>query len=109
MPDQCLRLHGLDRAGLVLDPFLGLGNTAIAATRLGLDFVGVEMDEHYLKEAAARGGIRGVVGDRAAQLSQSLLLSRDEGFRSLLLGLGGTAHGYHALFLFFWGKKRVQV
>jgi site-specific DNA-methyltransferase (adenine-specific) len=54
VPEQCLRLHGTGRAGVVLDPFLGLGNTAIAATRLGLDFVGVEMDEYYLKEAAAR-------------------------------------------------------
>jgi DNA modification methylase len=37
-----------------MDPFLGLGSTAIAAAQLGLDFVGVEMDEYYLKEAVAR-------------------------------------------------------
>jgi site-specific DNA-methyltransferase (adenine-specific) len=54
VPEQCLRLHGLNRAGMVLDPFLGLGSTAIAAARLGLDFVGVEMDEYYLREAAER-------------------------------------------------------
>jgi site-specific DNA-methyltransferase (adenine-specific) len=54
VPEQCLRLHGLDRAGVVMDPFLGLGNTAVAAVRLGLDFVGVELDAHYLKEAARR-------------------------------------------------------
>ncbi|MCC7044382.1 MAG: site-specific DNA-methyltransferase [Acidobacteria bacterium] len=54
VPDQCLRLHGLDRAGLVLDPFMGLGSTAVAAVRLGLDFVGIEMDEYYLKEAGER-------------------------------------------------------
>ena len=54
VPEQCLRLHGLERAGMVLDPFLGLGSTAIAAARLGLDFVGIEMDEHYLKEAVKR-------------------------------------------------------
>ena len=54
VPEQCLRLHGLDRAGVVLDPFLGLGSTAIAAARLGLDFVGIEMDEHYLLEAVKR-------------------------------------------------------
>ena len=39
---------------LVLDPFLGLGSTAIAAARLGLDFIGVEMDEQYLAEAVRR-------------------------------------------------------
>lgn len=54
VPEQCLRLHGVDRAGVVLDPFLGLGNTAIAAARLGLDFVGIELDAHYLDEAVAR-------------------------------------------------------
>lgn len=54
VPDQCLRLHGLERAGVVLDPFMGLGSTAVAAVRLGLDFVGVEMDEYYLREAVQR-------------------------------------------------------
>jgi len=54
VPEQCLRLHGIARAGTVLDPFLGLGNTAIAAVRLGLDFVGIELDAHYLQDAVAR-------------------------------------------------------
>ena len=39
---------------LAVDPFLGLGNTGLAAAKLGLDFVGIEMDEHYLKEAVGR-------------------------------------------------------
>jgi site-specific DNA-methyltransferase (adenine-specific) len=54
VPEQCLRVHGTARTGTVLDPFLGLGNSAIAAIHLGLDFIGIEIDEHYLKEAAAR-------------------------------------------------------
>jgi len=54
VPEQCLRLHGLERAGLMLDPFLGLGTSAVAAARLGVDFIGIEMDEHYLAEAVAR-------------------------------------------------------
>ena len=54
VPEQCLRLHGIGRAGVVLDPFLGLGSSAIAAARLGLDFVGIEMDEGYLTEAVKR-------------------------------------------------------
>lgn len=54
VPEQCVRLHGLARAGVLLDPFLGLGSSAIAAARLGLDFVGIEMDEHYLREAVKR-------------------------------------------------------
>jgi len=54
LPEMCLKLHGLGRIRLVADPFLGLGSTAIAAARLGLDFVGVEMDEGYLTEAVSR-------------------------------------------------------
>ena len=46
--------HGVDRAGLVMDPFLGLGSSAIAAARQGVDFIGIEMDEHYLREAVKR-------------------------------------------------------
>jgi site-specific DNA-methyltransferase (adenine-specific) len=54
VPEQCLRLHGLSRLTLVMDPFLGLGNTAIACARLGVHFVGMEIDEHYLREAIER-------------------------------------------------------
>ena len=38
----------------MLDPFMGLGSSAIAAGRLGLDFVGIEMDADYLNEAVDR-------------------------------------------------------
>jgi site-specific DNA-methyltransferase (adenine-specific) len=54
LPEYCVRLHGLDRTRLVVDPFLGLGSTAVACARLGVSFAGIELDEHYLKEAIAR-------------------------------------------------------
>jgi site-specific DNA-methyltransferase (adenine-specific) len=54
LPENCIRLHGVERAGLMLDPFLGLGSSAVAAARLGIGFLGIELDEHYLKEAIAR-------------------------------------------------------
>jgi site-specific DNA-methyltransferase (adenine-specific) len=50
----CLRLHGLSRLQLVLDPFLGLGSAAVACAELGIDFAGIEIDEHYLREAVER-------------------------------------------------------
>lgn len=37
-----------------MDPFTGLGSTAVACARLGVEFVGAEIDETYLKEAVAR-------------------------------------------------------
>jgi site-specific DNA-methyltransferase (adenine-specific) len=54
LPEMCLRLHGIDRLHLVADPFLGLGSTAVACAQLGVSFVGIEMDEGYLKDAIAR-------------------------------------------------------
>jgi site-specific DNA-methyltransferase (adenine-specific) len=54
LPEQCLRLHGLDRVRTVADPFLGLGSTAIACVQLGVDFIGMELDPQYLEEAMAR-------------------------------------------------------
>jgi len=54
LPEQCLRLHGVRRIQVAMDPFLGLGSTAVACARLGLDFIGCEIDETYLAEAIQR-------------------------------------------------------
>jgi site-specific DNA-methyltransferase (adenine-specific) len=54
LADYCFRLQGTGRIRLAMDPFLGLGSSAVAAASLGLDFIGVEIDPHYLKEAIAR-------------------------------------------------------
>jgi site-specific DNA-methyltransferase (adenine-specific) len=39
---------------VVVDPFMGLGSTAVACAELGLSFIGIELDEGYLKEAVDR-------------------------------------------------------
>ena len=54
LPEQCLKLHGLSRIRTAMDPFTGLGSTAAACARLGVDFVGAEIDETYLEEAVER-------------------------------------------------------
>jgi site-specific DNA-methyltransferase (adenine-specific) len=54
LPEQCLKLHGLSRIRTAMDPFTGLGSTAVACVRLGIDFVGSEIDETYLQEAIER-------------------------------------------------------
>jgi site-specific DNA-methyltransferase (adenine-specific) len=54
VPEYCAKLHGVSRTKVMLDPFLGLGNSAIAAAQLGVDFVGIEIDRHYLDEAIVR-------------------------------------------------------
>ena len=64
LPEQCLRLHGLSRIGLAMDPFTGLGSTAVACARLGIGFVGAEIDETYLEIAVKR--TRAVTKERRA-------------------------------------------
>jgi site-specific DNA-methyltransferase (adenine-specific) len=54
LPEQCVRLHGLARTELVMDPFTGLGSTAVACARLGVGFVGADIDEAYLRVAIDR-------------------------------------------------------
>ena len=51
IPEMCIRLHGLDKKPLVLDPFLGIGNTARACLELEVNFVGFEIDESYFRQS----------------------------------------------------------
>lgn len=78
LPEQCLRLHGLNRIQVAMDPFTGLGSTAIACARLGINFIGADIDETYLAEAAERTEAtgrelpgRGVARMRKAELRSS--------------------------------------
>jgi site-specific DNA-methyltransferase (adenine-specific) len=53
--EQCIRLHGKGPATRLLDPFLGIGTSAVAARRQGLaSFTGIELDAHYLASARER-------------------------------------------------------
>ena len=59
----CIKLHGASRVQTMLDPFLGIGNSAVAAKRCGVErFIGFEIDEAYLKEAKHR-----IASDRDAR------------------------------------------
>jgi site-specific DNA-methyltransferase (adenine-specific) len=54
LAEMCVRLHGLARTHLVVDPFVGIGSSAVAAARLGVAFVGFDVDPEYLRVAAER-------------------------------------------------------
>jgi len=49
-----LTLLSTPDGGLILDPFLGSGTTALAAKQLGRRCICVELDEHYCEIAASR-------------------------------------------------------
>lgn len=52
---NCIKLHGVERVQTMLDPFLGIGNSAVAAQRCGVPkFIGFEIDENYFAEAERR-------------------------------------------------------
>tara|TARA_R110000824_G_scaffold86945_2_gene214730 strand:+ start:140 stop:1612 length:1473 start_codon:yes stop_codon:yes gene_type:complete len=47
--------------GTILDPFMGSGSTGMAALDAGFQFVGVDLDPHYVALATARIGYRHLV------------------------------------------------
>jgi site-specific DNA-methyltransferase (adenine-specific) len=61
LPEFCIKLHGVTRTRTALDPFLGIGHTALACARLGVSCLGFEIDRTYLDEAVARARQAGAV------------------------------------------------
>ena len=51
LPIMCMRLHGVKDGMVVLDPFMGEGSTGLAARDLGVDFIGFEINNKYVKMA----------------------------------------------------------
>jgi site-specific DNA-methyltransferase (adenine-specific) len=84
LPEQCLRLHGVSRIRTVMDPFTGLGSTAVACARLGVDFIGSDVDEAYLAEAVERtrleGRARALPARGAARMRKADLRKREARF-----------------------------
>lgn len=62
LPIQSIQASGVD-SGIVLDPFMGSGTTALAAKLLGYDFIGFELNPVNVKTAE----------DRLAQAAEDLL------------------------------------
>ena len=62
LAEMCIQLHGRNGELSVLDPFLGIGNAAVAAQQCGVkEFLGTEIDEEYLKVARERVEGRGTL------------------------------------------------
>ncbi len=55
LAEMCIKIHGRNPELSVLDPFLGIGNAAVAARACGVkQFTGIELDEQYLAVASDR-------------------------------------------------------
>ena len=49
LPEMCIKLHGVSKCNIVLDPFIGIGSTALASIRLGVSCIGFDIDKRYLE------------------------------------------------------------
>jgi site-specific DNA-methyltransferase (adenine-specific) len=54
LPYLCIKLHGIKKGMLVYDPFMGIGNTALACIQLNVNFIGTEIDYGYVQSAKER-------------------------------------------------------
>lgn len=55
LAEQCIRIHGKGKETRMLDPFLGIGSSALAAKSAGIAcFTGIEIDPGYLGVATNR-------------------------------------------------------
>ena len=51
--EQCIKFSGL-QSGVLVDPFMGSGTSAVAAAKCGLDYVGFDIDADYKQFAEDR-------------------------------------------------------
>ena len=58
LAENCILLHGRSSEVVMLDPFLGIGNSAVAARNIGIQrFIGFEIDDEYFQVASNRTGL----------------------------------------------------
>ena len=57
--ENCILLHGRIEEMVIMDPFLGIGNSAVAAQNQGVErFIGFDVDEEYLRVACDKIGFQ---------------------------------------------------
>lgn len=52
--ENCLKIHGIRNITQVVDPFMGLGTTAMICADMKLNCIGFEIDNDYFQEACRR-------------------------------------------------------
>jgi site-specific DNA-methyltransferase (adenine-specific) len=54
LPERCIKLSGVPKGSLVVDPFVGSGTTLIACENLGMEGLGFDIDSAYVESANRR-------------------------------------------------------
>jgi len=52
--EYLIKLSAFFKNAVILDPFIGSGTTAVAARRLGKNYIGIDSNEEYVKIAERR-------------------------------------------------------
>ncbi len=52
--EHIIKLTAFSKGSIVLDPFLGSGTTAVAAKKLGLNYIGIDINPEYIEIAKKR-------------------------------------------------------
>jgi len=52
--DDCIKFSGITKKGLLIDPFMGSGTSAISAINNGLSYIGYDVDDDYISFANDR-------------------------------------------------------
>ncbi|HZP62530.1 MAG TPA: site-specific DNA-methyltransferase [Terriglobales bacterium] len=51
LPEKCIKLAGVPKGSLVVDPFVGSGTTLVACENLGMEGLGFDIDQSYVDYA----------------------------------------------------------
>ena len=51
--EQCINFSGI-KSGVLVDPFMGSGTSAVAAVKCGIDYIGFDIDQDYINFAQDR-------------------------------------------------------
>jgi site-specific DNA-methyltransferase (adenine-specific) len=54
LPETCIKLAGIDKESLVVDPFVGSGTTAVASSNMNMNFWGTESNLQYVDVISRR-------------------------------------------------------
>jgi site-specific DNA-methyltransferase (adenine-specific) len=82
LPKMCIQLHGWRSDLVMIDPFLGIGNSALAALECEIkEFIGFEIDSDYLKTAkeqvaSARAAMAGPTQKKETTRRRAVLNNR---------------------------------
>ena len=63
--EMCVKVHDVSRVDRVMDPFMGLGNTALACLNLGISCSGYEIDPEYYEYSC--GAVAEAIGQSSTE------------------------------------------